>query len=90
MTGNGLVHRVVEHLGGEVMQSALVGAADIHAGPAANRFQAFEDLDILRGIAVCGSRDRRVEKVGHGANIGLAKVTASSIRCWPRPQVTKY
>jgi hypothetical protein len=32
MAGDGLVHRIVEHFGGEVVQRALVGAADIHAG----------------------------------------------------------
>ena len=52
--GDRLVHRVVERLGGEVMQPAFVGAADIHAGAAAHRLQAFEDLDVLGGVAVGG------------------------------------
>ena len=34
-----LVHGVVDHLGEEVMQRALVGAADIHAGPPPHRLQ---------------------------------------------------
>ena len=50
--GDRLVHRIVERLGDEMMQRALVGAADIHAGAAAHRLQAFKDLDILGGIAV--------------------------------------
>ena len=45
MAGDRLVHAVVEHLGGEVMQRALVGAADIHARPAPDRLQPLEHLD---------------------------------------------
>ena len=48
--GQRLVHRVVDDFGEEVMQRLLVGAADIHAGPAAHRFQAFEHLDIGRSV----------------------------------------
>ena len=51
MAGDRLVHRVVEHFGDEVMERALVGAADIHAGAAADRLQPFEDLDVLGRIA---------------------------------------
>ncbi len=51
MPGHRLVHGVVEHLGDEVMQGALVGAADIHAGAAPHRLQPFQDLDVLGGIA---------------------------------------
>ena len=40
MTRDSLVHSVVENFGDEVMQSALIGSADIHAGAAANRLQA--------------------------------------------------
>ncbi len=90
MAGNGLVHGVVEHLGDEVMQPALVGAADKHAGAATNRLQPLEDLDILGGIAVRGSRVRHVEEVGHGANIRIVSVSASSMRCQPDHRATKY
>src|SRR5262249_48360040 len=76
MACDGLVHRVVEDFSGEVMQHAFVRAADIHAGPAANRLQAFKNLDILCGIAVRSPRDRRVEKVRHSANIMRDKVCA--------------
>ena len=58
VAGDRLVHRVVEHLGGEMMQTALVGAADIHAGTAAHRLQPFENLDVLGGIAVAVFRRR--------------------------------
>ncbi len=90
MAGDGLVHGVVEDLGSEVMQPAFVGTADIHAGAAPHRLQPLENLDILRRIAVCGSRDWCVEEVGHGANIRTARAGASSIRCRPGPTATKY
>ena len=54
VAGDGLVHRIVDHLGEEVMQRLLVGAADIHAGPAAHRLQPFEHLDVVRGVAAFG------------------------------------
>ena len=49
-----LVHRVVEDLGHEMMERALVGAADIHAGAAADRLEALEDLDVLGGVVLLG------------------------------------
>jgi hypothetical protein len=50
MAGDGLVHGVVEHFGDQVMQRPLVGAADIHARPTADRLQALQNLDILGRI----------------------------------------
>jgi L-asparaginase/Glu-tRNA(Gln) amidotransferase subunit D len=45
------------------MIGALVGAADIHAGAAADGFEAFEDLD-RRSVVIAGTgRGRRSEKV---------------------------
>jgi topoisomerase-4 subunit B len=48
------VHRVVDHLGEEVVQGLLVGAADIHAGPAPHRLQpgCLVVTDNGRGIPV--------------------------------------
>ena len=40
-----LVDGVVDDLVIEVVQAALIGAADVHAGALANRLQPFEDLD---------------------------------------------
>ena len=54
-----LVHRVVDHLGEQMMQRLLVGAADIHAGPAPYRLEPFEHLDIARGIAGLGAGSAR-------------------------------
>ena len=39
-------------LGRQVVQRRLVGAADIHAGPAAHRLQPLQDLDVLGGVVV--------------------------------------
>ena len=69
VAGDGLVHRVVDRLGGEVVQRPLVGAADIHAGPAANRLQPFEDFDILGRVAVGRLWRNGVEEVGHLAEV---------------------
>ncbi len=51
VAGHGLVHGVVQHLGEQVVQRPLVGAADIHARPSAHRLQALQDLDVLGRVA---------------------------------------
>ncbi len=51
VAGDGLVHGVVQHLGEKMVQRALVGAADIHAGPHAHRLQPLQHLDVLGRIA---------------------------------------
>src|SRR5215471_19514180 len=75
-----LVHRIVEDLGNEMMESAVVRAADIHAGTPADRLQSFENFDVLGGIAVDGFANRDIEEVGHGWNIWRTFIGASSIR----------
>ncbi len=52
VAGERLVHGVVDHLGEQVMERLLVGAADIHAGPPAHRLEAFQHLDVVGGIGV--------------------------------------
>ena len=52
VSGDGLVHGIVDDLGEEVMQRLLVGAADVHAGPAAHGLQAFQHLDVGGGVIV--------------------------------------
>ena len=52
VAGHRLVHGVVDHLGEQVVQRLLVGAADVHARPTPHRLEAFEDLDVGGGIAV--------------------------------------
>ena len=46
-----LVHGIVDDLGEQMVQRLFVGAADIHAGPAPYRLEAFQHLDIGRGVA---------------------------------------
>ena len=68
MAGHRLVHGIVQHLGDEMMHGPLVGAADIHAGAAANGLQALEDLDVLGGI-IGGFLGRGGEQVIHGGGL---------------------
>ena len=52
VAGHRLVHGVVDHLGEQVVQRLLVGAADVHAGPAPHGLEAFQHLDVGGGVAV--------------------------------------
>ena len=51
VAGQRLVHGIVDHLGEQVMQRLLVGAADVHAGPPPHRLEPFQHLDVLGGVA---------------------------------------
>ena len=73
VTGERLVHGIVDHLGEEVMQRFLVGAADIHARAAAYRLEAFQNLDMLCGIAGFSRRGARRS----------AATAAGPARRWP-------
>ena len=68
MAGHRLVHGVVQDLGDEMMHGALVGAADIHAGAAANGLQPLEDFDVLGGI-IGRFLGRGGEQVIHGGGL---------------------
>ena len=46
---------VVDDLVDQVVEAALVGGADVHAGAAAHRLQPFQHLDIAGGVVVEGS-----------------------------------
>jgi hypothetical protein len=65
MARHGLVHRVVEDLGHQMVQRAFVGAADVHAGALADRLQPLEHLD---GGGVIGVGAAEGQVVGHGAS----------------------
>lgn len=68
---DGLVHCIVDDLGGEVVERSGVGAADVHARAAADGLQALKDLD--RGSVVafgCGSGGGGSEQVCH--DVGTA------------------
>ena len=69
VAGHRLVHGVVQHLGEQVMQGALVGAADVHAGAPAHGLQPLQHLDVLGRVAA-GARRRRVGRGGLGARAG--------------------
>ena len=45
VTGDGLVHGVVDDFGEEVVQRLLVRAADIHSGTHAHRLEALKHAD---------------------------------------------
>ena len=59
MAGDGLVHRIVDDLGEQMVERLLVGAADIHARAPAHRLQAFQHLDVRRAVIVAGILRRR-------------------------------
>ena len=68
VAGERLVHGVVDHLGEQVMQRLLVGAADIHAGAAAHRLEPLQHFDMLGGVAgVAGSAARGGAAIAGGA-----------------------
>ena len=56
VAGQRLVDRVVHHLPHQVVQAALAGGADVHAGALADRLQALQHGDRLR--VVVARRDR--------------------------------
>jgi hypothetical protein len=76
MTGQRLVDRVVDDLVDEMVQPGSASRADVHRRTLADRFEAFEDLDLVRTVivrrartvAVCtGTRViRRGHAIGHG------------------------
>ena len=73
VAGERLVHRIVDHLGEQVVQRLLVGAADIHAGAAADGLEPLQYLDMFGGVARLGAAPaRRLGAVGSlgGATAG--------------------
>ena len=54
VTGERLVHGVVDDFCKQMMQRLLVGAADIHAGTPPHRLKTFENLDVARRVALAG------------------------------------
>ena len=56
MSGDRFVHGVVHDFRRQVVQGALIDAADVHAGPAADRFQPLQDLDVHGRIVFAPGR----------------------------------
>ena len=71
VAGQRLVHGVVDHLGEQVMQRLLVGAADIHAGPPPHRLQTLQHLDVLGGVA----------GFARARGVRAARLSAAPTRC---------
>ncbi len=69
VAGDRLVHGVVEHLRHQVVQGALVGAADVHARALADRLQPFEHLDV--GGAIGAGLGVVAEEIGRVRHAGL-------------------
>ena len=80
VAGQRLVDRVVDDLPDQVVQAALTGRPDVHAGPLADRLQALEDLDRL-GVVGRGF-GRVVHRCGPGPcgamSAGVALVSSAS------------
>ena len=71
VSGDRLVHGIVEHLGEEVVHRGFVRAADIHAGTPPHRLQPFEHLD---GVGVVFDRSRAFGGFGGGRADALARL----------------
>ena len=56
VTGQGLVHRVVDELPEAVQQPAAVGGPDVHAGALAHRLEPLEDRQVACGVSVDQTR----------------------------------
>jgi hypothetical protein len=66
VTGEVFVDRVVEHLENGVVQAALGGGvSDVHPGAFADRFEAFEFVD-LRGVVIARRHRGTVVIFGFG------------------------
>ena len=75
VAGQRLVHGVVDDFGEQMMQRLLVGAADIHAGAAAHRFEPLQNLDVLGGVAgFAAGAGGRAGGTARGAATAFARV----------------
>src|SRR6202007_1073291 len=83
MAGHRFVHRVVEDFRRQMVIGALIGAADIHARPPADRFQPLKDLDILGGV-VAAFLGGRAEQIIHltGSPWACRGVSRKSLISW--------
>ena len=77
MSGQRLVHRVVDHLGEKMVHRLFVGAADIHAGPAPDRLKPLQHLDMLgRIVAVVAARPGAFLGAVLGCGLGTFRTAA--------------
>ena len=69
VAGHGLVHGVIQNLADQMVEGALIRAADIHAGAAANGLKPFQNLDIRGAVRVFLGFLFRSEEVSHKINV---------------------
>ena len=76
VAGQGLVDRVVDNLVDEVVQPALTGGTDVHAGALPDRFKPFEDSDVRGSIIMIhsGVLVRHVSVAPQSVRIGTSVV----------------
>ena len=65
------VDRVVEDLPDEVMEAGRADAADVHAGPAPDGLEPFENGNVFGGIG--GHRSDRIVQVSSRADTGTTE-----------------
>ena len=82
MAGDGLIHRIVEHFGEEVVQRRLVRAADIHARPAADGLQPLQNLDRGGRIASLAGRAAAARGVAGLLAVCLRGVAPNKSPLW--------
>ena len=54
MAGKMLVDGIVQHLEHTMVQAALVGVANVHAGPLPDRLEALQFVNLLGAIGLAG------------------------------------
>ena len=87
MAGQRLVDGVVDRLVDQMVQAALTGGADVHAGSLANRLEPFENLDVARVVRTIFSSAVPFAGSLAGAGACGSEVTQSvygAIVCVPR------
>ena len=71
-----LVDAVVEHLVDEVMEAALAGRADVHAGAFPNRLEPLEHGDLVCAVFVLGIRQATVPEIAF--DVGRTRMNTSN------------
>ena len=85
LTGHCLVDRVVDDLPDQVVEAALVGRADVHAGATTDGLEAFEHLDACRRVvrATCLAAPRACRRRCLGRLVGHADPPMRRSYSWP-------
>ena len=80
MAGKGLIDGIVHHLVDEMVQTPRACGADIHPRPLPNRFQTFQNLDLLGAVGGLDSRGVAHALAGLGwMEGGAADTTAKGV-----------